>query len=110
MKTILQTVAENAIRLRASASQTDVGRRGGLAQKTVSNIENGENTRLLMLDGLARALSVPTFSLLIDGWFSADQAQAMGALVNDFLSCDDAGRQRVCDFARSESRYREIRD
>ena len=102
---ILKTLSANFARWRGTTSQTVLGKRAGLSQKTMSNVENAQNTSIRTLYGLSKAMDVPAFAFLISDTFSQKDAKEIGKIIRNYLACGDVGKGQIVKVAEAESRY-----
>lgn len=103
-------LAANVKRLRLDLgwNQTELGKRSGVGQTTVSSVENGEgkSPTLETISALGRALGVPEWTLLVDGSaMDAAQLQGIDHLVHTYLDLPNAGKTQVQRVAEAEERY-----
>lgn len=103
-------VAANVKRLRLARNmtQTDLGKRSGAGQTTVSSIENpdGKSPTLETLSLLASALNVPEWTLLVDGAaLDAGQLNSLDHLVHTYACLPATGKSQVHRVAEAEERY-----
>lgn len=92
-------------------NQTDLGRRSGVGQTTVSSVENpeGKSPTLETLAALARALQVPEWTLLVAGpAMDARQLISLDTLVTTYTDLPEAGKTQVQRVAEAEERYAKV--
>lgn len=103
-------VAHNIKRLRISKNwnQTELGKRAGVGQTTVSSIENpdGKSPTLEILAALAKAFDVPEWTLLVDGsCLDAQQLRTLDHLIHTYADLPESGKSQVQRVAEAEERY-----
>jgi transcriptional regulator with XRE-family HTH domain len=103
----ISNIARNVEMLRKARewSQEDLGRKAGLSQKVISNLENapklGISPTLHTVTAVADALDVSIFILMTDisekRWSRAnpDETQVLSRLINDYIALPPGGRQTV---------------
>ena len=104
-----QVLADNIKHLRTLKgwSQSELARRSGIPQRTISAIENSvHNTGVEHLESLGKALSVPAWSLLFADIDPALFARgALPDLIANFAALPEDSRQEVKHVANREKRY-----
>lgn len=87
-------------------SEAELARRSGVSQKHINNATNSRTTSSIeAVDALARALKVPAWMLLVEGFEDVDQPAAMqlAELVGVWLGAGDDARRAITATARRQS-------
>jgi len=103
-KHVAETVAR--MRERADLTQTELARKSGLNQKTISDLERAtdKSPTLHTLDSVAAALGLPTWALLHPDLAESFSPRA-DALVRTYAALPPDGRAQVDRVADAEARY-----
>ncbi len=108
-KTPKQVLADNIRHLRSLKgwSQSELARRSGIPQRTISAIENAvHNTGVEHLESLGKALSIPAWALLFTEIDPAlFQRGGLQELIVNFIALPDDSKQEVKHVANREKRY-----
>lgn len=84
-------------------SEAELARRSGVSQKHVNNATNARTTSSIeVADALARALKLPAWMLLVEGFEDIDQAAAMqlSEIVAVWLGASDEARRAIGTVSR----------
>jgi transcriptional regulator with XRE-family HTH domain len=105
-----RTVAQNVKRFRLAAGwkQEDLGSRADLAQTTISSVENenGKSPTLTILDSIAGALGIPTWTLMVEtDLMDKEQLKSLDAVVQSYTKLPATGQHQIDRVAEAETRY-----
>lgn len=91
----------------AGWSERDLGKRAGLAPKSVNNIVNGKHIPgVTNLTLIARAFAVPPWVLFLEDMPTGDSARSIERLVSLYSRIDHAGRDLLTGVAERAASYR----
>ena len=91
----------------AGWSERDLGKRAGLAPKSVNNIVNGKHIPgVTNLTLIARAFAVPPWVLFLEDMTTGDSARSIERLVSLYSRIDHAGRDLLTGVAERAASYR----
>lgn len=109
---VKETLAANVLALREHHgwSQTELEKRSGVKQTTISAVERAVHAATIdTLSGLAYAFRVSPWSLLIPGVSPANHRTGASKLLEVYVQLPDSGREQLDRVADAESRYHAIR-
>lgn len=109
----LKILASNLKRLRLEAklNQTELGKKAGVAQTLISQLENAldeekKSPTLTTIDKLATAFGVPAWTLLVDtDGASPSRLKSLDAVVSAYTKLSEEGQIAVDRIVEMESRY-----
>jgi transcriptional regulator with XRE-family HTH domain len=93
----------------AGWTQTDLAKRSGVSQKTISNMlgERGASS-IENVDAVARAFGMDCWQLLLPGMVdAAGRSRDLGRLKRAWDVLEEDGREHVMRVAEREARYQE---
>lgn len=105
----LAILAANVKRLRDAEgwSQPDLARVSGVAQTTISAIENAKHKASIeKVESLARAFRMPTWALLMPDIDPAlFRGNGLNKIVNAYIALPQDGRNEIARVSEREARY-----